>query len=98
MYSFSGDENGVRTFLYDIFYHKYSRNHVFICVLLDVWPSVLAWHGHSTKEQMEKGQMDPLVDTIFWMIYNTGPASSLQDLRVILKLLKHALFVKLTVL
>ncbi len=33
---FAGAENTVRTFLYDLFFFRSPRNHIFVCLLLDV--------------------------------------------------------------
>ena len=47
-----------------------------INVFLDTWPEILFWTGTN------KTVLDPLVETVIWMIYNTGPASSLNDMKV----------------
>ena len=63
-------------FLFDTMFFRSPRSHVMINVFFDTWPEILFWTGTS------KTVLDPLVETVIWMIYNTGPASSLNDMKV----------------
>ena len=76
--SFLGDETFFRTFLYDILFFQNSRCHVVINVILDTWPEIL-WQIPNNNSGIN---MDPVLETAIWMIYNTGPASSLTDMKV----------------
>jgi hypothetical protein len=78
----SGLEELCRLFLFDMMFFKNSRNHVFVCVLIEVWPAILTWPYRNHTPLPESTFVDPIVDTVVWMVNNTGPASSLKDLRV----------------
>ena len=45
-------------------------------VFFDTWPEILFWTGNA------KTVIDPLLETVIWTIYNTGPATSLADMKV----------------
>ena len=63
-------------FLFDIMFFRSPRSHVMINVFFDTWPEILFWTGDT------KTIIDPLLETVIWMIYNTGPATSLNDMKV----------------
>ena len=76
-----GLEERCRLFLFDMLFFKNSRNHIFICVLIEVWPEVLVW-PHYALHPRPQCVVDPIVETVVWMINNTGPANCLRDLMV----------------
>ena len=49
-----------------------------INVFFDTWPEILFWTGKTDTV------IDPLLETVIWMIYNTGPSTSLTDMKVCL--------------
>ena len=71
-----GDERTARMFLFDIMYFRSPRSHVMINVFLDTWQEILLWTGN------EETIIDPFLETVIWMIYNTGPSTSLADMKV----------------
>ena len=73
---YAGDERTARMFLFDIMFFRNPRSHVMINVFFDTWPEILFWTGNA------KTVIDPLLETLIWMIYNTGPATSLADMKV----------------
>lgn len=73
---YKGDEVAAKSFLYDVFYHKGNRNFVMLTVFFDVWPEIMFWTGTSST------QLNPLLETVIWAIYNTGPPNSLAELKV----------------
>ena len=62
-----------RQFLYDTLFFRNTRAHCMITVLLDTWPEVFM---HPNEPS------DLLFETILWVIFNSGPANSLQDMKV----------------
>ncbi len=46
VFHLSGDEEKVRLFLYDAFYFRSPRNHIFLCILLDVSSPCVACTEH----------------------------------------------------
>ena len=74
---YAGDERTARMFLFDIMFFRNPRSHVMINVFFDTWPEILFWTGDA------KTVIDPLLETLIWMVYNTGPATSLADMKVI---------------
>ena len=52
-----------------------------INVFLDTWQEILLWTGN------EETIIDPFLETVIWMIYNTGPSTSLADMKVFSPLL-----------
>ena len=76
-----GLEERCRLFLFDMLFFKNSRNHIFICVLIEVWPEILVW-PHYAQHPHPQCVVDPIVETVVWMINNTGPANCLRDLMV----------------
>ena len=77
-----GLEEKCRLFLFDMLFFKNSRNHIFVCVLIEVWPEVLTWPHYAHPPLHPKTVIDPIVETVVWMINNTGPANCLKDLMV----------------
>ena len=73
---YKGDEVAAKSFLYDVFYHKGNRTFVMLTVFFDVWPEIMFWTGTSST------QLNPLLETVIWAIYNTGPPNSLAELKV----------------
>ena len=49
-----------------------------INVFFDTWPEILFWTGNVETV------IDPFLETVIWMIYNTGPSTSLADMKVFL--------------
>ena len=76
-----GLEMAAKQFLYDMLFFKNSRNHVFICLLVEVWPMLLMWPPFA-KPIDGQTSLEPLLETMIWVVNSTGPASNLQDLRV----------------
>ena len=73
-----GDERTARMFLFDVMFFRSPRSHVMINVFFDTWPEIMFWTGQGNSN------IDPLLETIIWMIYNTGPSTSLADMKVYL--------------
>ena len=71
-----GDEVAAKAYLFDVFYHKNNRNFVMLTIFFDTWPEILLWTGTTTSV------LNPLLETIVWAIYNTGPPNSLAELKV----------------
>merc|ERR1719510_2360568 len=67
------DEQSARQFLYDTLFFRNTRAHCMITVLLDIWPEVFM---HPNEPS------DLLFETILWVIFNSGPAQSLTDMKV----------------
>ena len=76
-----GLEEKCRLFLFDMLFFKNSRNHIFVSVLIEVWPDLLSW-PHYAHPPQPADVIDPIVETVVWMINNTGPANCLRDLMV----------------
>ena len=76
-----GLEDKCRLFLFDMLFFKNSRNHIFVRVLIEVWPEILTW-PHYANLPHPGNVIDPIVETVVWMINNTGPANCLRDLMV----------------
>ena len=76
-----GLEEKCRLFLFDMLFFKNSRNHIFVCVLMEVWPEILCWPYHAPIPH-QGTVIEPIVETVVWMINNTGPANCLRDLMV----------------
>ena len=47
-----------------------------INVFFDTWPEILFWTSNV------ESVIDPFLETVIWMIYNTGPSTSLADMKV----------------
>ena len=62
-------------FVYNTLFFKNTRTHVVISVFFDTWPELL-------KKPEGDGRLEPLAETIIWLIYNTGPATSMADMKV----------------
>ena len=77
MINLVGDERTARMFLFDVMFFRSPRSHVMINVFFDTWPEIIFWTGQGNSN------IDPLLETIIWMIYNTGPSTSLADMKVI---------------
>lgn len=75
---YHGDEDNARTFIYDVLFFKNARSHILLTVLLDTWPSILTWPGNKGCRR----ELDPVLETVIWMIYNTGPSTSKADMKV----------------
>lgn len=73
---FKGDEVAAKAFILDTFYHRSNRNFVMLTVFFDTWPEIMFWTGTSTTE------LNPLLETVIWSIYNTGPPNSLAEMKV----------------
>ncbi len=82
MVRYIGDEEEARVFLFDILFFKSARTHIMINILLDTWPEILQWPGFPMQKTPKNLNLDPLVHAIMWMIYNTGPATSMSDMKV----------------
>ena len=78
MINLVGDERTARMFLFDVMFFRSPRSHVMINVFFDTWPEIIFWTGQGNSN------IDPLLETIIWMIYNTGPSTSLADMKVYL--------------
>ncbi len=78
----TGSEDRAKIFLYDMFFFKSPRCHIAVCIFLDVWPEILMWQGYRTQEAFELRLIDPVLDSVLWCVYNTGPPSSTRDLQV----------------
>ena len=76
MINLVGDERTARMFLFDVMFFRSPRSHVMINVFFDAWPEIIFWTGQGNSN------IDPLLETIIWMIYNTGPSTSLADMKV----------------
>ena len=63
-------------FLFDIMFFRSPRSHVMINVFFDTWPEIMFWTGNAETV------IDPFLETVIWMIYNTGPSTSLADMKV----------------
>ena len=75
---YQGNEEAAKSFLFDVFYHKGNRNFVMLTVFFDVWPEIMFWTGTSASI------LNPLLETVIWAIYNTGPPNSLTELKVMI--------------
>ncbi len=69
----------MRTFLYDVTFFGTPRKHVFLCVLLEVWPQVLRWPA---KARARETEIDPVLEAYAWMVFNTGPPLGSVDMMV----------------
>ena len=83
---YQGNEEAAKSFLFDVFYHKGNRNFVMLTVFFDVWPEIMFWTGTSSSK------LNPLLETIIWAIYNTGPPNSLTELKVSASMICAILF------
>ena len=83
---YQGNEEAAKSFLFDVFYHKGNRNFVMLTVFFDVWPEIMFWTGTSSSK------LNPLLETVIWAIYNTGPPNSLTELKVSNICLCHAYY------
>ena len=74
----SGDESATRTLLFDVMFCHEPRSHLVSLIILKAWPEVF------TRRRFENGNcaLDPLVDTVFWTIHNTGTAANMTTLSV----------------
>jgi len=73
---FKGDEVAAKAYMYDVFYHRSNRNFVMLTVFFDTWPEVMFWTGTAATV------LNPLLETVIWAIYNTGPPNSLAEMKV----------------
>ncbi|XP_059084262.1 uncharacterized protein LOC131881425 [Tigriopus californicus] len=73
-----GLEERCRLFIYDALFFKSVRNHVFMLTAIEVWPEVLKWTGLAQNEII----LDPILEAMVWMIYNTGLGGSEITLKV----------------
>lgn len=70
-----GDEERARLFIYDILFFRNTRSHVAINILLETWHELMIVNSMSTNA-------DPVFSAIIWMIFNSGPETSLTDMKV----------------
>ena len=71
---FSENENFVRRLIYDILYSRNTRSHIMLTTILDSWSDMFINPGDAT---------DIFYETIIWTIFNSGPGTSLTDMKVI---------------
>jgi len=56
----------VKNFIYDLFYFKSPRNHILIGIVIALWPQVFPNQGEPLSQT-------PMMETIVWCVFNTGP-------------------------
>ena len=75
---FLGDDDAARQFLHDVLYFRPTRSHIMMNIVLETWPEIL----RKQPDMGPNGPIDPLTETIIYMIHNTGPTQGLQELKV----------------
>ncbi len=71
----------MRSFLVDMTFFRTVRNHIILCILIEVWPEFFRMrpHGHAHPSLAE---LDPLLQAYLFMVHNSGPDTSKGDLKV----------------
>merc|ERR1719154_1030777 len=59
-------QNTGKNFIYDLFYFKSPRNHILIGIVIALWPQVFPNQGEPLSQT-------PMMETIVWCVFNTGP-------------------------
>jgi len=72
---YKGDDTRARIFLHDVMFFKTPRSHVLISSFIDAWPAIITYCR-------TKNTLDPLLETIVWLIYNTGEKKNLTEAKV----------------
>jgi len=72
---YKGDDTRARIFLHDVMFFKTPRSHVLISAFIDAWPAIITYYRTSNT-------LDPLLETIVWLIYNTGEKKNLTEAKV----------------
>uniref|UniRef100_A0A0K2V5J5 Putative LOC101744334 [Bombyx mori] n=1 Tax=Lepeophtheirus salmonis TaxID=72036 RepID=A0A0K2V5J5_LEPSM len=72
-----GQEERVKTFMYDVTFFNNSRMHAIIYNIVLTWPDLFTWTGDGGGESA-----DPILEATVWIIYNTGPATGASDFKV----------------
>ena len=61
--------------MYDLFFFKSPRNHLLVGIVVALWPQVFP------RANTDLGR-SPLVETLVWCVYNTGPETFTAEMKV----------------
>ena len=62
--------------MFDVLSVKTNRSHVVVSVFLDAWPQIIS-------RVPAGGRLDPLAETLIWLIFNAGPEKNKNELKVV---------------
>jgi len=69
------DLQGIRHCLFDLFYFKSPRNHLLLGIVMALWPDALPLASDPLAKT-------PLMETLVWCVFNTGPAQKAPEMKV----------------
>ena len=72
---FLNDLQGIRHFLFDLFYFKSPRNHLLLGIVMALWPESLPAASHPLATT-------PIMETLAWCVFNTGPTQKAPEMKV----------------
>ena len=72
---FLDDLQGIRHCLFDLFYFKSPRNHLLLGIVMALWPD-------SLPAASDPLASTPLMETLVWCVFNTGPAQKAPEMKV----------------
>ena len=72
---FLDDLEGIRHALFDLFFFKSPRNHLLLGIVMALWPD-------SLPVASDPLATSPLIETLVWCVFNTGPAQRAPEMKV----------------
>ena len=75
IFRYSDNADVVKHFVYDLFFFKSPRNHLLVGIVVALWPQIFP------KVSTDLAGT-PLVETLVWCIFNTGPETFTAEMKV----------------